>query len=427
MTPVAVATERPAPPTTSPPSDRLWIVSELYYPEETSTGHVLTSLAEELAARHDVHVLCGQPTYSRRGLRAPVSERRQGVEITRCSGLTLDKDVLPFRLANMSTLALSTFAHAALKFRRNDVVIVVTNPPVLPFLIGAACALRGARCILLIHDVYPDAPIVAGLLRAEGVVARWIGRATAVLYRRVAHICVLGRDMALLVRAKAGALDPSALTVLPNWASDPVLDSDPTAGRALLADLGLDAKFVVEYAGNIGKVHGIEALVDAAAELARTDPQVHLLFIGSGAKRAWLVEQVRQRSLPNVTILPPKSREEEPVFLHACHLAVMSFVPGMAGVGVPSRLYNILAAGVPVVAAVDASSEPALVITEERVGWVVAPGDAAGIASAIREACRNPVALDSMAARARLAARNKYTLARVAAGYERVIERVRTI
>src|SRR6187551_2601474 len=93
-------------------NDRLWVVSELYYPEETSTGYYLTRIAEGLAEHRDVKVLCGQPTYSARGTVAPRHEIHKGVEIFRASGTTLDKNVIPFRLLNMVTLGMSIFLKA---------------------------------------------------------------------------------------------------------------------------------------------------------------------------------------------------------------------------------------------------------------------------------------------------------------------------
>ena len=403
---------------------RLWIMSELYFPEETSTGYVLTTLAEALAAYYPVSVLCGQPTYSARGTRAPAHEERRGVAITRCAGLTLNKDVLPLRFANMATLAMSILAHAIWNLRRNDLAVVVTNPPVLPFLIAAACRARGARCILLIHDVYPDAPVVAGLLQRGSAAALILARATDVLYRRVSHVCVIGRDMAALVRRRLGAAAQDRVTVIPNWAADEVLASRPAPINALRRELGLEDKFVVEYAGNLGKVHHIECLLEAASQLQRVDDDVHFLFIGSGAKRQWLVDEVRRRDLANVTILPPKPRRDEPVFLHACDVAVMALVSGMAGVGVPSRLYNILAAAKPVIASVDADSEPALVIREEEVGWVVPPGDAGAVIDAIRAARRDRARLAEMGRRAAAVARAKYTLTHAVDAYCALIDRV---
>ena len=62
----------------------VWIVSELYYPEDTSTGYYVTEIAEGLATSFVVGVLCGQPSYAWRGTDAPRKEVRKGVTITRC-------------------------------------------------------------------------------------------------------------------------------------------------------------------------------------------------------------------------------------------------------------------------------------------------------------------------------------------------------
>jgi hypothetical protein len=117
----------------------VWVVSELYHPEETSTGQVMTGIAEGLAARFSVKVLCGQPTYAARGTRAPRAEVRRGVDIHRCVSSTLDKNRLAPRLLNAVTLSVSIFGQALRRFARGDLVLVVTNPPLLPFLMAAAC------------------------------------------------------------------------------------------------------------------------------------------------------------------------------------------------------------------------------------------------------------------------------------------------
>ena len=97
---------------------RLWVVSELYYPEETSTGYYLTKIAEGLTGSFEVKVLCGQPNYFKRGVRAPSRETHKDVDIYRCAGTTLDKNVIAFRLVNMLTLGMSVFFKALFNFKK---------------------------------------------------------------------------------------------------------------------------------------------------------------------------------------------------------------------------------------------------------------------------------------------------------------------
>ena len=112
---------------------RVWYLSELYYPEDSATGYYVTKTAEALAATHDVSVLCAQPTYRARGTKAPSYELLNNVHVHRCAATTLNKDVLTFRLVNLLTISVSLFFKAVGSIRQGDLVLVVTNPPTLPF------------------------------------------------------------------------------------------------------------------------------------------------------------------------------------------------------------------------------------------------------------------------------------------------------
>jgi colanic acid biosynthesis glycosyl transferase WcaI len=384
---------------------RLWVVSELYYPEETSTGYFLTQIAEGLARDFPVSVLCSQPTYSSRGQRAPARETRHGVDIHRCRGTVLDKDVLPFRLLNAVTITVSVFVKALAAFRRRDVVLVVTNPPFLPFLVHLAAVLRGARSLLLIHDVYPEGLVAAGFTGRRSALAAGLTWITRALYRSVDGIVVIGRDMKALVRKKlAGAATP--VSVIPNWSDTHDVAPSPRATNPLLARLGLLDAFVVLYSGNMGRTHDLESALAAAEALPG---EAHFIFMGWGAKRAMLERAAPGR--PNVTVHPPVPRAELSTSLGACDVALISFVADMAGVSVPSRMYNVLAAGRPILAVADADSELAMLVREAGIGWVVAPGDSAGLVRAVREARSDPARLARMGAEARRLAEETHTLA----------------
>ncbi len=100
----------------------IWVVSELYYPEETSTGHYMTKIAEGLGKEFSVHVLCAQPSYSRHGIRAPVREFYNGVDIIRCPSTTLNKDHLFFKLINLMTISISIFIAGLIKISGKEIV-----------------------------------------------------------------------------------------------------------------------------------------------------------------------------------------------------------------------------------------------------------------------------------------------------------------
>ena len=402
---------------------RVWLVSEVFYPEDTGTGYYMTGVAEGLAERFDVRVLCSQPTYAARGSLSPWSEIHRGVQIERCKGTTFNKDVLILRLANVVTISLSLFLKTLQRIRKSDVVIVVTNPPLLPFFVALTCRLRGAKCILRVDDVYPEAITAAGLARPNSIIVRILSWMTNRLYQTVDHIVVLGRDMERLAKEKIGHSTKRKIDVIPIWADVNLVMPTMKQSNTLLHELGLMDKFVVLCAGNMGRAQGVENMLKAA-EILKGNQSIHFLFIGSGAKRQWMENEVQQQKMYNVTLLDQRPRSDQPIFLNACDIAMVSLLPGMTGAGVPSRLYNILAAGRPVLAVTGLDSEIALVVDEECIGWCVHPDQPSKLAEAILEAKTNPSRLLRMGKHARMVAESKYSPERIIEAYAGLIEDV---
>lgn len=394
---------------------RLWVATELYFPEETSTGYYLTRIAEGLTDKFDVKVICGQPNYSLRGKRAPRHEVCNSVEIFRVFGTTLDKNIIPFRLLNMFTLNVSTFFKGLFGFRSGDRVLVVTTPPLMPFTVALATVCRGAAYTLLIHDNYPEILFAVGKARANSIFSRALAFLNRSLYKNASKIIVVGRDMRELVASKTYGLDVP-IAVIPNWAELEAVSPQPRSENKLLSELGLQNKFVLLYAGNMGYPNDLETVVSAAEKLKDTE-QIHFVFLGSGVKKSWLRKVVAEKQLANVTILDPRPRGEQIVFLNACDVALVSLVSKMRGVSMPSRTYNILAAGKPILALTDPHSELAQVIEEEQVGWAVPPGDIGSLLDTIKEIYAKQDILGSMGSNARKAALRKYSLAAAIESY----------
>jgi glycosyltransferase involved in cell wall biosynthesis len=405
-------------------NQRIWVVSELYYPELTSTGYFLTGIAEGLASTYAVSVLCGQPSYWARGVRAPTREILHGADVHRCWATTFDKNKIFLKIINQITISASMFWSALFRLRRGDIAIAVTNPPLLPYLMALACRLRGVHFILLTHDVYPEIFTRLGILKPQSIPVRLMDRASRWLYNNSDRIIVLGRDMRELAVNKLDSRK-DRVVIATNWGDTEAVFPQLFCENRLLGKLNLEGRFVAEYCGNIGRTHGIEDIAESA-ELLTSNPEFHFLLIGWGAKKHWAIEQKQRRKLENLTILDPLPHEEFCDGLNACSVAIISFSSGMTGISVPSRMYNVLAAGKPLIAVCDDDSELAAVVREEEIGWVVPPGRPELIVSALREAKANPERLHAMGDRARRAAEMKYTVDHVLQIYKDLIEGIKS-
>lgn len=401
----------------------IWIVSELYYPETTSTGYILTQIAEGLTDYFSVNVICGQPSYSARGTKAPTREFHHNVNIYRSWATTLDKDVLLLRMVNLLTVTVSLFFSTLLRIRRGHLVLVVTNPPALPFAVIMACRMRGAHCALLIHDIYPDLAVAAGTLKANSLATKLLNWLNSRLYNSMECIFVLGRDMQEKVTERLSG-NKERVVVATNWADLDLVVPQQRYSNALLQELGLADKFVIQYAGNMGYPNDIECIVEAAA-LLKQEEDIHFLFIGSGAKMSLVQNALEKHSLSNITILSHRPRSNQSIFLNACDVALIALVHGMKGVSVPSRTYNTLAAGKPIIAIAEKGSELALVINEDKVGWRVEPGQPEQLVAAILDAKSEPERLQQMGSCARRTAVSKYSMNHVLNNFYRALSSIK--
>jgi len=201
------------------------------------------------------------------------------------------------RLINFITLSMSQFFKSLMKISKRDLVIVVTTPPSLPFVIFVACKLVGARSILRIEDIYPETLIATGIVRKESMLARVMSSFNRWLYRGVDHITVLGRDMKELVKGRIGGNERGdKISIIPNWTDLDLVAPEPKSKNALLRELNLTDKFVVQCAGNMGRAQGIENMF-MAAEILREKENIHFLFIGEGVKKPWMQKTIEDKGL----------------------------------------------------------------------------------------------------------------------------------
>jgi len=182
--------------------------------------------------------------------------------------------------------------------------------------------------------------------------------------------------------------------------------------------MGLSQRFVVQYCGNIGRTHGIEVIAQCAKQMVGQN--VHFTIMGAGGKKQWFEKFVRKNALQNVSILPPCHRENLGEIFSSCDISLISLIPGMAGISDPSRVYNVLAAGRPLIAIADPESEVAQQVLEEAIGWTVLPGDPGLLENTIRAAmaCKG---LETMGIKARQIAERDYSYEKMASHYQKYV------
>jgi len=399
-----------------------------YWPDQAATGQLLTELAEDLVAHHGcrVTVVAGRAlnapdpvstaplsrasSFSLPGRSSPdarasgggwpvVREARHGVTILRAHGTRFR----PRRFAGRATNYLTYFAFAnlaSLGVGRPDVVVSLTDPPIIGLSALATARRVGARFVFLCEDIFPE---VATLLEDfhNPAVNRALDRVNRYLLRHADAIVALGDRMRARLVDEKGA-DARRVRVIHNWSDCRAIvpgDKDNAFARAH----GLADRFVLMHSGNVGLSQNLEVLVEAADRL-RAKERLVVLIVGNGAKREALQRDAERRGLSNVRFLPYQPKDSLHELFASADAFLVSLEPGIEGYIVPSKVYGILAAGRPYIAAVDPSCEAAQIAREYDCGLLAAPNDPDDLARRIASLYDDPAAVRSMGVNARSAA-----------------------
>lgn len=371
---------------------RLLVLNEYYWPGVEATAHLLHQLCSMLVDQFDVTVITGMLPLP--GVK-PGTTVVDGVKVVRVASTSYERARLMLRGANYITYLLQSL-RIGLKQPRPDVILCMTDPPMLAD-VGLILARRfRAPIVVASQDVFPEVaielhrlenPLLIGLLRQ--LVEFYLVRADRVI--------AIGDKMSARLEEKGAPRD--RLRVISNWVEASVITPQPKDNE-WTREHGLADRFVVMHSGNVGHAQNLDALVRASTFLRDLD-DLAIPIIGAGARHAELVGLAERLDADAVQFLPYQPREILSSSLSAADVHVVGLARGLAGFVVPSRLYGIMAAGRPVIVAADADSETAVLVEKVGCGVVVPPGRPEALAAMIRRVRDGEFDLQAMGQRAR--------------------------
>jgi glycosyltransferase involved in cell wall biosynthesis len=393
----------------------IFFLNRFYWPDEPATAQLLGDLAEALAARGwSISVIASHPGDAQ----TPVEEIRHGVRIHRCRGLRRGRTTVGGKLADYLVFLLGAGWHTLWSLRRGDVVVAMTDPPLLGVALWPIVALRRARMVHWTQDIYPE---VAMALATRPTVRWALGLLRGprnFTWRHSAGCVTLGRDLAALV-TRNGVAAP-CVTVVPNWAPHGLGPLAAPAVQQQRDEWHLAGKFAVAYSGNLGRVHDLEPVLAVAAAL-RDAPDIVFLLVGAGPRLASLATEVRARGLPNVFFFPPQPRARLGAALAAGDVHLVTLRPGCQAVVFPSKLYGIAAVARPMIFIGPRESELAALVPDQALGFAFARDETAAIAACLLRLSTSPDECRVLGAAAAEFHRREDGLARAVTVWEKLL------
>lgn len=246
----------------------------------------------------------------------------------------------------------------AFRYRKAH-LFIVSNPPFAPLL----PLLVSNTFTLLIFDIYPDALVHNGKLKPRSKWVKWWQKANRKVYLRAEKVFTLTESMQKLLFQYVHS---EKVKVVPVWTDSQFLKPVSSADNPFLKKHGLQGKFVVLYSGNIGFTHKVDALLEVAAMV--NDPMVVFLIIGDGDQKSHLEKKILEMGLQNCRLLPWQPVHELPYSLAAASMAVVSSGIGAAQISLPSKTFNMMAVGAPLLCLAPKGSELDLLVQKHKNG-----------------------------------------------------------
>ena len=380
---------------------RMLIYAHYYYPDVASTGQLLTELAESLADRLDITVICVVPSYigkvpGKYSDKAYYYESRNGVNMIRVRVPSYTKKQVSSRVINITTYFRRAIV-ATFRSGRQDYIFSISQPPVFGGILGVIGKIvKHAKFIYNIQDFNPEQVNAVEYTRSRAMIATMMA-ADKISCRAADKIVLVGRDMVDTLKNRFDKNMPP-YCVINNWIDENEITPLPAEDPGVLEfreKYGLTGKFVFMYSGNIGLYYDLEKIMRVLLRFRGRDDLV-FAFAGGGAILDRLVAFRNKHHMDNVLFIPYQEKRRLIYSLNAADIHWVVNAKGIKGVSVPSKLYGIMAAGKPVIGLLEEGTEARMIIEDSRCGFVDDPGNENSIERLIGKVLDNRDALPAM-------------------------------
>ncbi len=362
-------------------------INRFYSPDQSATSQLLTDLAALLAeAGYDVSVITSRHGHDGSRLSRPADEMIDGVRVRRVWSTSLGHSLFA-RFFDYSSFYVSAASAILGLARAGTIIVAKTDPPLLSIPAALVAKMRRARLVNWLQDIFPEVAtslVPSRLLRA----CLWpLRRLRNLSLRGAAMNVVLGEAMS--VHLQGEGIAPGRIQIIHNWAPFDTVHPIERADNQLQKDWNLGSQFVVGYSGNMGRAHEFSTLLEAA-HLLRNEPDISFVLIGGGHQKGTLRDIVRARKLTNISFRPYQPCAQLSLSLSVPDVHLVSLLPCLEGLIVPSKFYGIAAAARPTIFIGAANGELAQILDNGNCGAVVEVGDGAGLAREIRRLQKDP-------------------------------------
>ena len=364
---------------------RILLLTPLFQPEPNHLKGL--AFARELRRQgHEVEVLTGFPNYPGGRIYAGYRMRWHQCEIL--DGVAVHRLPLYPSHGNSGVLRFLCYASFAASasvlgpflVKKPDVVHVYQGPATLVWPALIFRCLSSAAYVLDVQDIWPESVVSSGMFRLPGgefLLHRWSNHS----YRLARKIVVLSQGYKTLLMQRG--VSAEKIAVVHNWTDETQIQIEEST--TVTDDrFGLSGHFNIMFAGNLGRIQGLDTVLSAAELLRAKRPEARFVFVGEGVDAERLKDLATRRRLENVKFIPRQPVSQMGgIFTRASALLIHLKDDPLSRMGIPQKTQAYLAAGRPIIMAV--RGDAADLVRRAGAGIICEPENAAGIARAVEE------------------------------------------
>lgn len=367
------------------------LLCQYFYPEHVSSAILPAQLAENLASNgHNVSVICGWTQEYHNGDSVPESEVYKGINIYRLKYGNFNNKNKIGRMINFFSFFISASMKLSeiIKYR---VVLVYSNPPILPLIGYWAQKIGGIKLVFVGFDLYPDNAIAINAIKHNGVICKLMKYINKRIYLNADKVVAISDDMKSYMLKANKQLDEKRTVAIPNWYTGDVEQSSIIENNEF-KNLRESYELIVLYTGNMGEAQELDTIIESIIEMSAKNKFSNTLFVftGHGSRRIEVEGRLKERGVKNVRIYGFLKGQDYKDVLNIADVCLVSLKKGIEGLGVPSKTYGYFAYGKPVISIMSDETELAKNITSNNAGFNVIQNDIEGFITAIESFLANP-------------------------------------